>query len=161
MEKETKMNSENRQRSLRKLALLLVVAIFLAGVPVMANSLFLTSNALTLVPSSGVATILIPQLSDLLNEANPTLTVNELAVSTILLHPLPQNLKLSLAASYNGGAPFDFASCVVTQSSLIASCSFTIPWQGWGRYVLIGSIFSSSGGLLAQTSVDPRIEPAW
>jgi len=71
-------------------------------------------------------------------------------------------MRLALSSSYNGGSPSTILGCTVDpQGKLISSCSFNVPFQGWGDYLLIGSVYGTNGTLLAQTGIDPMIEPEW
>jgi hypothetical protein len=143
-------------RRYRKLIPMLALVISVVALPVFVR----TSSALTL-SSTGVENVLTYKLIDLLSPTPSYITVNE-TVLDILLKPLPQTLELSLSSSYNGGSPSTITGCTVnTHGSLISGCSFQVPFNGWGDYLLIGSIYGTNGSLLAQTGIDPHIEPEW
>jgi hypothetical protein len=140
-----------------KLVPLLVLAISVLILPAFLHT---SSSALT-ISSSGLTNVVTYSL---LSKVSPTpsyITVNETVIS-LLLKPLPQSMRLELSSSYNGGSPNAILGCTVTpQGSLISGCSFQVPFHGWGDYLLIGSVYGSNGTLLAQTGIDPVIEPEW
>jgi hypothetical protein len=119
-----------------------------------------TSSALTL-STSGVENSVAYNLLSLVSPNPSYITVNETAF-TLLGNPLPQNLKLVLSSSYDGGSPNSVLECSPSSlSSSLAVCSFHVPFKGWGDYLLIGSVYGSNGSLLAQAGIDPLIEPEW
>jgi hypothetical protein len=120
-----------------------------------------TSSSGYTVTSSIVVNTVTYQIIDLISPTPSYVTVNE-AAFTLLGGPLPSNVSLVLSSSYNGGTPSTVLGCDVNpHGSSVANCSFHIPFNGWGDYLLIGSIYGSNGSLLAQTGIDPLIEPEW
>jgi len=119
-----------------------------------------SSFAFTL-STTGVENVITYNIIQAISPTPSYITVNETA-STLLAKPLPQNLRLVLSSSYNGGAPSTVLGCTATPyTSHIAGCTFQVPFKGWGDYLLIGSVYGSNGTLLAQTGIDPYIEPEW
>lgn len=124
-------------------------------------SLVRTSSSAMTLSTSGVENVVTYNLINLVSPTPSYITVNETAF-TLLGGPLPQNLQLVLSSSYNGGAPNTVVGCTVsTAGSSLSTCSFQVPFKGWGDYLLIGSVYGSNGTLLAQTGIDPLIEPEW
>ena len=151
---ESKMIS--RKQNLRVLPILLLIISVLA-VPTLNR----TSSSAATVSTSGIHNVLLYSVVGLISPTPSYITVNELALN-LFSKPLPSQLTLSLASSYNGGAPDPALSCTVApQGSILSNCSFHIPFKGWGVYLLIGSVYGSNGTLLAQTGIDPVIEPEW
>jgi len=144
------IRTHNRQA---QTLIVLVISLFsISAVP--------RSSAVT-ASSSIVVNSVTYQVIKLISPTPSYITVNE-AAFTLLGGPLPQNVNLVLSSSYNGGAPNTILGCSVnTHGSHFANCSFQVPFKGWGDYLLIGSVYGSNGTLLAQTGIDPLLEPEW
>src|ERR1017187_7780401 len=135
------------------LPMALVISLFaISSIPRSSSSAFTVSSSIVVNPVTY-------QVIKLISPAPSYVTVNE-AAFTLLGGPLPQNMNLVLSSSYNGGASNTILGCNVnTHGSSFSNCSFHVPFKGWGDYLLIGSVYSSNGTLLAQTGIDPIIEP--
>lgn len=139
-----------------------ILPVVLLVISVVAMPAFVrTSSAAYTVSSTGLENVLTYNLIQAVSPTPSYVTVNE-TVLDLLLKPLPQSMELTLSSSYNGGSPNTVLGCTVTpHGSLISGCSFQVPFKGWGDYLLIGSVYGSNGTLLAQTGIDPLIEPEW
>jgi len=139
-----------------------IVPIMVLVISVLIMSSFVrTSSSALSISTSGVENVVTYNLLSRISPTPSYITVNETAF-TLLGGPLPQNLQLVLSSSYNGGSPNTIVGCSVnTGGSSITQCSFQVPFKGWGDYLLIGSVYGSNGSLLAQTGIDPLIEPEW
>lgn len=150
------MNSLSQPRRALRLPIIALVIAVIA----MPFAVRTSSSALTL-SSSGVENVVTYNILQAISPTPSYITVNEAAIS-LLPKSLPSSLELVLSSSYNGSSPTTVFGCTVNpQASLITSCSFNVPFQGWGDYLLIGSVYGSNGTLLAQTGIDPLIEPEW
>ena len=56
----------------------------------------------------------------------------------------------------NHGASLNYGNGVTSQS-----VSFTIPFKGPGTYIYVANFKDNSGKMVAQSIVDPKIEPLW
>ena len=135
--------------------MILVISLFaISVVPRSSSSAFTASSSI-------VVNSVTYQAINLVSPTPSYITVNE-AAFTLLGGPLPPNLNLVMSSSYNGGAPNTILGCSVdAHGDSVANCSFQVPFKGWGDYLLIGSVYGSNGTLLAQTGIDPLIEPEW
>jgi hypothetical protein len=130
-------------------ALLLVLSVF--AVPVLAR----TSSSAYTVSTSQVHNVLLYNLLYLVSPTPSYVQVNEIAF-TLPPADLPQNVRLVIASSYDGGSPSTILGCsVATNGGTTTSCSFNVPFQGWGDYLIVGSVYGTNGALLAQTGIDP------
>ncbi len=75
----------------------------------------------------------------------------------------PTQVVVSLSSNYNGGSsPFNVQTYTVsTSANGLVSYTFNVPFQGYGSYLFTGSVHNIQGGLLAQASIDPSVEPEW
>lgn len=150
------MNSVLQTRKWWRLLPIIALVISVVAMPAFVR----TSSALTL-STSGVENVLTYNLLSAVSPTPSYITVNETVIN-LLGAKLPNTLTLSLSSSYNGDSPTTVVGCTVDpQGKLISGCSFQIPIKGWGDYLLIGSVYGSNGSLLAQTGIDPLIEPEW
>lgn len=120
-----------------------------------------TSSSAYTVSSSILANTVAYNLVDILSPTPSYITVNDVVLA---LHggSLPQTINLGLTYSYNGSSVTTVTGCTINTHGLsLTSCSFKVPWKGWGDYMLIGSVYGSNGTLLAATGIDPHIEPEW
>jgi hypothetical protein len=138
------------------------VPILMLAMSVFAIPLFVhTSSSAYTASTSQVNNVLLYNLIYLVSPTPSYVQVNQIAF-TLPPGTLPQSLTLVLASSYNGGSAETIYSCTVATSGQVATrCSFNVPFQGWGDYLLVGSVYGSNGALLAQTGIDPHIEPEW
>lgn len=76
---------------------------------------------------------------------------------------LPSKVIVALSSYLNGSqSAFNSQSYTVSvRGSGSVSYTFTVPYAGNGSYLFVGSIYTTSGSLLAQTSIDPRVDPDW
>jgi len=150
-------SSPTQSRRFKRIIPLVLLVISVVAMP----SFVRTSSSAYTVSSTGLENVLTYNLIQAVSPTPSYVTVNE-TVLDLLLTPLPQSLELTLSSSYNGGTPNTVLGCTVTpHGSLISGCSFQVPFKGWGDYLLIGSVYGSNGTLLAQTGIDPLIEPEW
>jgi hypothetical protein len=154
------MDSLSLHQPPRSLARVAIIALVMA---VVAMPLAVRSSSALTLSTSDVSNVVTYNILDLLSPTPSYITVNETAFTTLLLHPLPQNTKLVLSSSYDGGSPSTVLGCTIVNptNAPIGTCSFQVPFKGWGDYLLIGSVYGSNGTLLAQTGIDPLIEPEW
>jgi hypothetical protein len=144
------------KNTFRTLSILLLVISALA-LPAVAR----TTSSATTISTSDLKNTLAYQLVGLISPTPSYITVNEVVLN-LLDKGLPPQLTLTLASSYNGGSPNPVLTCTVaTHNSILSMCSFNVPFKGWGDYLLIGGVYGSNGTLLAQTGIDPVIEPEW
>jgi hypothetical protein len=138
-----------------------LIPIILLVISVVAMPAFFKTSSAFSLSTTGVENVLTYNLIQAVSPTPSYITVNELALN-LLGKPLPQNLQLVLSSSYNGGTPSTVLGCTaIPLTSLLAHCSFNVPFKGWGDYLLIGSVYASNGTMLAQTGIDPLIEPEW
>ena len=75
----------------------------------------------------------------------------------------PSQVVVTMVSYYDGSSsPFNSQHYVVAtgpQGGLIYI--FSIPYQGSGNYLFVGSVYNAHGVLLMQASIDPLIEPEW
>jgi len=146
-----------RSRHSERLVPLIVIVISVVAMPAFVRT---SSSALSL-STSGLENVLTYNILSAVSPTPSYITVDETVIN-LLGSPLPSQLTLGLSSSYNGGTPSTVLGCTVDpQGKLISSCSFQVPFKGWGDYLLIGSVYGSNGTLLAQTGIDPLIEPEW
>jgi hypothetical protein len=154
---DTKMKPLLQSRQWRKVLPITILLISVIALPAFVRT---SSSALT-VSSSSLETVVTYNLLSVLSPTPSYITVDQTAL-TLLGGNLPQNLQLVLSSSYNGGTPSTVLGCSINpHDTPIASCSFKIPFKGWGDYLLIGSVYSTNGTLLTQAGIDPLIEPEW
>lgn len=140
-----------------KTASIILLVLSVLALPAVAK----TTSSATTISTGGIKNTLIYNVVGLLSPDPSYITVNEAALN-LLGKPLPSQLTLTLAASYNGGTPDPLLTCTVKNYlNSLSTCSFQIPFKGWGDYLLIGGVYGSNGTLLAQTGIDPVIEPEW
>ena len=146
-------NTSNKTRKFTILGTALTLALIF-GVSTFGH----VSTAYTQVGTNSIQDSL---LTPVLSPVNPTyVLVNEQALN-IFGKPLPSQVTISLAEAYNGGSPQNVGSCTVnTLGGSFAFCLFNAHFYGIGRYLFIGTV-SSNGIVLAQTGIDPYIEPEW
>jgi hypothetical protein len=75
----------------------------------------------------------------------------------------PSDLSLTLQSYYNGAAsPFDAQEIAVSSNGGgYVSYVFAVPFQGGGSYLFVGGVYDTHGNLLAESSIDPLLEPSW
>jgi hypothetical protein len=147
----------NNRITLAKVIPTILLVLTMFAVPMF----FHTSSSAYTASTSQVHNLLLYNLLYLVSPTPSYVQVNQIAF-TLPPGTLPQSLTLVLASSYNGGSAQTVYSCTIaTNGQITTSCSFNVPFQGWGDYLLIGSVYGSNGVLLAQTGIDPHIEPEW
>lgn len=74
----------------------------------------------------------------------------------------PSHLSVSFWITYNG-ITYYIHGCSLNYSpgQTYSSCSFTAPFIGDGEYVFSATFTNNAGHQVAQSTVDPRIDPDW
>ncbi len=75
---------------------------------------------------------------------------------------IPSHLSVSFWITYNGIIYYNH-SCSLNYSpgQTYSSCSFTAPFIDNGEYVFSATFTNNAGHQVAQSTVDPRIDPDW
>jgi hypothetical protein len=75
----------------------------------------------------------------------------------------PSQIVVSMSAYYNNAStPYSVQSVTLsTNGAGSFSYTFKVMFSGNGNYLFVGGICSTSGSLIAQTSIDPRVDPDW
>jgi hypothetical protein len=75
---------------------------------------------------------------------------------TYSLYYIPTGSNANWTDVQNHGASLNYGNGVTSQS-----VSFTIPFKGSGEYLFVSTFENNAGQLVAQTIVDPKIEPEY
>jgi hypothetical protein len=154
------MKSILQNRQSRKVIPFMVLIISVMALPAFVRT---SSSALTL-STSGLSNVVTYNILSAVSPTPSYITVNETVINLdyLLGDKVPSSVTLGLSSSYDGGSPTTIVGCTVDpQGQLLSGCSFQVPFHGWGDYLLIGSVYGTNGTLLAQTGIDPLIEPEW
>ncbi len=74
----------------------------------------------------------------------------------------PSQVMVTLASSYNGtSSPYNVQNVVVPSICGRVTVTFSVPYSGQGDYTFSATVKTTSGTLLLQTTLDPRIDPDW
>ncbi len=75
---------------------------------------------------------------------------------------IPSHVAVSYWVTYNGTVYYNHGcSLNYATGQTYASCSFTVPFKGWGDYWFYATFKDNSGKIVAQSLVDPLSEPEW
>lgn len=74
----------------------------------------------------------------------------------------PCQVVVTLASSFNGtSSPYNVQKIVVPSIQGQVTVTFAVPYNGAGDYTFSAAVKTTSGTVLLQATLDPRIDPDW
>jgi hypothetical protein len=96
--------------------------------------------------------------------SQPTNSYYQMTVTAWASNPavIPSHVAVNYWLTYDGNVYYNHGcSLNYSPGQHSNSCTFTVPFKGNGEYTFYATFKDNSGNIVAQSIVDPMIEPEW